>query len=143
MVPVLASPDDPRLPAHGVDLVLIVDTWHHIDDRLHYLAKLAAGLKPGGRVAVVDFKKGDFPVGPPDAHKLTPEAVTAEFGAAGWAPATHWDELPYQYVLVFTPPAVSPGASERRSTDPRATGVSDSAREAPSAPRGTSCPRSS
>jgi ubiquinone/menaquinone biosynthesis C-methylase UbiE len=111
LVPVLAPADDPQLPVRGVDLVLIVDTWHHIDDRLHYLAKLAAGLKAGGRVAVVDFKKGDFPVGPPDAHKLTADAVTAEFLAAGWKPATHWDELPYQYVLVFTPPAASGGAS--------------------------------
>ena len=110
LVPVLAPADDPQLPPRGVDLVLIVDTWHHIDDRLHYLAKLAAGLKAGGRVAVVDFKKGDFPVGPPDAHKLTADAITAEFLAAGWKPATHWDELPYQYVLVFTPPAASGGA---------------------------------
>ncbi len=142
-VPLLAPADDPKLPAKGVDLVLIVDTWHHIDDRLHYLAKLAAGLKDGGRVAVVDFKKGDFPVGPPDAHKLTADAVTAEFLAAGWTPAAHWDELPYQYVLVFTPPAASGGASARPSTDPRATDVSDSAREAPCGPRGTSGPKSS
>ena len=142
MVPVLAQTDDPRLPARGVDLVLIVDTWHHIDDRLHYLAKVAAGLKPGGRVAVVDFKKGDFPVGPPDAHKLTSDAVTAEFVAAGWTLASHWDELSYQYVLVFTPPAASPGASGRRSTDPRATDVSDSARAALCEPPDTSFPRS-
>jgi len=110
IVAVLALTDDPKLPERGVDLVLIVDTWHHIDDRLQYLPKLAAGLKPGGRVAVVDFKKGDFPVGPPDAHKLTAEAVAGEFGEAGWKQVKHWDELPYQYVLVFTPPAASGGA---------------------------------
>lgn len=111
IAPVLAPPDDPKLPSKGVDLVLIVDTWHHIDDRLHYLAKLAAGLKAGGVVAVVDFKKGDFPVGPPDAHKLTAEAVSSEFVSAGWKLAKRSDELAYQYVLVFTPPAASRGAS--------------------------------
>jgi ubiquinone/menaquinone biosynthesis C-methylase UbiE len=111
LAPVLATSDDPNLPAHGVDLVLIVDTWHHIDDRLQYLVTLASGLKPGGRVAVVDFKKGDFPVGPPDAHKLTAGQVASEFTAAGWKQAMHWDELPYQYVLVFTPPAASAGGS--------------------------------
>jgi ubiquinone/menaquinone biosynthesis C-methylase UbiE len=109
VVAVLAAPDDPKLPAHGVDLVLIVDTWHHLDDRLRYLGKLAAGIAPGGRVAVVDFKKGDFPVGPPDAHKLTPEAVVAEFVEAGWTAAGRWDDLPYQYVLSFTPPAAQRG----------------------------------
>jgi ubiquinone/menaquinone biosynthesis C-methylase UbiE len=112
MAAVLAPVDDPRLPARGVDLVLIVDTWHHIDDRLHYLPKLAVGLKTGGRVAVVDFKKGDFPVGPPDAHKLTADAIAAEFLAAGWRETMRWNELPYQYVLVFTPPAASGGASQ-------------------------------
>ena len=142
MVAVLAPVDDPSLPKGGVDLVLIVDTWHHIDDRLHYLAKLAAGLKKGGRVAVVDFKKGDFPVGPPDAHKLEAKAVAAEFAEAGWTQASHWDELPYQYVLAFTPPAVSGGASGSRSTDPPATGAAGSAPGAPSAPRDTSGPRS-
>lgn len=110
LVPLLAPRDDPKLAKHGVDCVLIVDTWHHIDDRLNYLPKLAAGLKPGGRVAVVDFKKGDFPVGPPDAHKLTADAVAAEFAGAGWKLAMQWDELPYQYLLIFTPPAASGGA---------------------------------
>ena len=110
LVPVLASPADPHLPEHGVDLVLIVDTWHHIDDRLQYLVTLADGLKPGGRVAVVDFKKGDFPVGPPDVHKMTAQRVASEFASVGWKQASHWDELPYQYVLVFTPPAASAGA---------------------------------
>jgi ubiquinone/menaquinone biosynthesis C-methylase UbiE len=143
LVPVLAPTDDPKLPAKGVDLVLIVDTWHHIDDRLHYLAKLAAGLKPGGRVAVLDFKKGDFPVGPEDTHKLTADAVAAEFVAAGWKLAKRWDELAYQYLLVFTPPAASGDGSGRRSTDPPATGVSGSATEAPSGPPDTCCPKNS
>jgi len=100
----LVPADDPKLPSHHVDLVLIVDTWHHIDDRLNYLTKLAEGLAPKGRVAVVDFKMGDFPVGPPDAHKLSADAVTAEFDQAGWTLAGRWDDLPYQYVLAFTPP---------------------------------------
>ena len=143
LAPVLVPADDPQLPRSGVDLVLIVDTWHHIDDRVHYLAKLASGLKSGGRVAVVDFKKGDFPVGPPDAHKLTADAVVAEFVAAGWRLATHWDQLAYQYVLVFTPPAASGGASGRRSTDRPATGVSGSASAAPCERRNTSGSRSS
>ena len=142
MVPRLTSPNDPGLPARGVDLVLIVDTWHHIDDRVNYLAKLAAGLKVGGRVSVVDFKKGDFPVGPPDAHKLAPEAVVDEFRSAGWKMVTRWEELPYQYVLVFTPPEASGGASAPRSTGLPAKDVLDSAREALSAPPGKSAPRS-
>lgn len=104
MAPAVVAPDDPELPPAGVDLVLIVDTWHHIDDRLHYVPKLAGGLKPGGRIAIVDFKKGDFPVGPPDAHKLPAEAVVAELEDAGFRLVRRDDKLlPYQYVLLFAP----------------------------------------
>ena len=103
---VLTTPDDPALPERGTDLVLVVDTWHHIDERVRYLAKVARGLKPGGRVAVVDFKKGALPVGPPDEHKLAPDQVADEFRRAGWTLVRRDEELlPYQYVLVFAPPA--------------------------------------
>ena len=101
----LIATDDPGLPSAGVDLVLVVDTWHHIDERVRYLAKIARGLKADGRVAVVDFKKGSLPVGPPDEHKLAPDQVVAEFQRAGWSLVRRDEELlPYQYVLVFAKP---------------------------------------
>jgi SAM-dependent methyltransferase len=66
-----------------VDLVIVVDTWHHIDERVRYLAKVARGLKADGRVAVVDFKKGSLPVGPPDEHKLAPEQIVESSSVPG------------------------------------------------------------
>jgi SAM-dependent methyltransferase len=105
VVPVLAEPDDPKLPAGGVDLVLIVDTWHHIDGRLSYLEGLSHALRPGGRVAIVDFREGELPVGPPPGHKLSRDAVHAELTKAGWSLDSESDDLPHQYVLVFRPPA--------------------------------------
>jgi predicted methyltransferase len=75
VVPVLASRDDPRLPPHALDLVLIVDTYHHLDRRLAYLQGLATRLKAGGRVAIVEWEKRDLPVGPPAEHKLAREQV--------------------------------------------------------------------
>jgi len=104
IVPVLGAADDPKLPPRGVDVVLIVDTWHHIDARERYLGKIAAGLKPGGTVTIVDFKKGDFPVGPPNAHKLPAQAVVEEFTDGGWTVVKRIEDLPYQYLLVFTLP---------------------------------------
>ncbi len=103
VTPVLASFDDPRLPHRGVDVVLIVDTFHHIDDRLDYLRRLTRVLKPGGRVVIVDWEKRDMPVGPPAEHKLAREQVIAEMTAAGYALREQPAILPYQYVLVFAP----------------------------------------
>ena len=99
LVPVLASAGSPNLP-EPVDLVLVVDTYHHIDDRLAYFAALRASLRPGGRLAIVDFK-ADSPNGPPPEHRISAERVAAELNAAGYSLlATHLF-LPRQYFLVF------------------------------------------
>ncbi len=102
LVALACYPDDPCAP-EPVDVVFLCDTYHHIDDRVAYFTRLKGSLRPGGRLAIVDFKRGDFPVGPKDDHKLAPEVVVAELEQAGWALAKRDEGLPYQYVLVFTP----------------------------------------
>jgi ubiquinone/menaquinone biosynthesis C-methylase UbiE len=101
MTPVQARADTPGLPAK-VDLVLMVDTYHHIEGREHYFRGLLGLLKPGGRVALIDFRM-DSPEGPPKAARLTPAQVTAEMGAAGYEPASEQGFLPRQYFLIFRP----------------------------------------
>jgi len=103
VVPILASPDNPRLPAGLVDVVLIVDTYHHIDDRITYLRNLRRALRPGGRIAVVDWQKRPLPVGPEMAHKLAREMVVQEVEEAGYRLVDEPTFLPYQYFLIFQP----------------------------------------
>src|SRR5512134_431011 len=55
LVAVASAPDDPRLP-EKVDLILLVDVYHHIEDRTRYFERLRASLRPGGRVAIIDFR---------------------------------------------------------------------------------------
>lgn len=104
VVPVLASIDNPRLPAGGVDLIFIADTYHHLDHRRRYLPQLRRPLRPGGRVAIIDWQPGELPEGPPPDHKLPPEQVIEEMRAAGFELADRLDVLPYQYVLIFRTP---------------------------------------
>ncbi|HVJ23151.1 MAG TPA: class I SAM-dependent methyltransferase [Burkholderiales bacterium] len=99
--PVSGTPRDPRLPAK-VDLVLLVDVYHHIDERERYFRALAASLKPGGRVAVIDFRL-DSPAGPPKSARVAPERVKAELASAGYALAEEHGFLPRQYFLIFSP----------------------------------------
>ena len=96
---VQGTPSDAKLPAK-VDLVLLVDVYHHIDAREAYFGKLAAALKPGGRVAIIDFNASSK-VGPPVRERMTAEQVQAEMGKAGYRLAAHHDFLPNQYFLVF------------------------------------------
>lgn len=94
-------PDDPQLGERAVDRVLVVDVWHHLGDRAAYAKKLAAALRDGGRVMVVDFKL-DATLGPPKQHRLPPEAIVADLQAAGLDAAVAPVELPEQYVVVGT-----------------------------------------
>ena len=98
---VLAAPDDPRLPERSVDIVFFCDVLHHIENRAAYYKKLAATLKPGGRIVVIDFYEKDLPVGPPPSMKLSDEKVIAELRDAGFALVKRLDILPYQYCLFF------------------------------------------
>jgi len=59
--PILASETDPKLP-EPVDLITIIDTLHHIGNQAEYLKGLKKYLRPGGRVAVIDFSR-DWPAG--------------------------------------------------------------------------------
>lgn len=103
VTPVLGSADDPRLPAGKVDLVLLIDTYHHIDDRIDYARRLRAALAPGGRVAIVDWQKRELPVGPRVEHKLEREQIVGEMTAAGYRLVAEPDLLPYQCFLIFAP----------------------------------------
>jgi SAM-dependent methyltransferase len=99
LTPVQARTDAANLP-EPVDLVLVVDTYHHIDDRTHYFAALQSSLRPGGRLVIIDFK-ADSPNGPPAPHRIPPERVTQELAAAGYTLADTIEFLPRQYVLIF------------------------------------------
>lgn len=96
---VQASAADPKLP-EAVDLVLVVDTYHHIGSREAYFRRLRALLRAGGRVAVIDFNDR-APMGPPRRARIAPERVKDEMRAAGYTLAQEHAVLPYQYFLVF------------------------------------------
>ncbi len=105
VVAVLGATDDPKIP-EKVDLIFVCDTYHHIADRPAYFGKLRAALRPGGRIAIVDFRMGDIPVGPPERMRIPPAQVIKEFDAAGYKVVKRDEKLlPYQYLLVFAPGA--------------------------------------
>ncbi|MFT4627095.1 MAG: putative methyltransferase [Myxococcota bacterium] len=102
--PRLGTADNPGLKPAEVDLVLLVDTYHHIGERVAYFTRLLQTVRPGGRLVVVDFKPGDLPVGPPEAHRIPDAKVVEELVAAGWADSGGLDLLPYQFVRVVSRP---------------------------------------
>ena len=96
---VLAAADTPNLP-EPVDVVLIVDTYHHIGDRQVYFRKLTKSLRPGAKVAIIDFRQ-DSKDGPPKEFRFPPEKVKTEMSAAGYRLVAEYDFLPRQQFLIF------------------------------------------
>ena len=100
LIAVQGKPEDAALP-EAVDLALMVDVYHHIEGRGRYFERLARALKPGGRVAILDFTL-ESALGPPPRARIAPEQVKRELAAAGYALADELDFLPNQYFLVFS-----------------------------------------
>lgn len=96
---VQGTAESPQLP-EKVDLVLFVDVFHHIADRVKYLAAMRNTLNPGGRIAVIDFRM-DSPIGPPAAGRIAPGQVIDDFKKAGYSVTQEHDFLPNQYFLIF------------------------------------------
>jgi hypothetical protein len=77
-----------------------VDTFHHIPNRVAYFTALKKSLKPSGRLAIVDFRKG-VPGGPPDEFRFTPDQISTELKQAGYTLADQHDFLPRQIFLTY------------------------------------------
>jgi len=105
VLPVLVAPEDPFFPRRRLDRVLIVDTYHHIDDRLSYFAHMRGALTEKGSIIVIDFLKKPLPVGPAMEHKIDRDFVVREMKQIGFNLAREETFLPYQYFLVFEPAA--------------------------------------
>ena len=99
VTPVLAGANSPNLP-EPVDVVLVVDTYHHIGSRETYFRDLRKSLKPGGRVAIIDFKP-DSPEGPPKEFRFPIERFRSEMEKAGFTLAAQQTFLPRQVFLIF------------------------------------------
>ncbi|MCW5964168.1 MAG: class I SAM-dependent methyltransferase [Bryobacterales bacterium] len=97
---VLGGMESAKLP-EPVDVVLVVNTYHHIADRLSYFRDLRKNLRKGGKLAIVDWKKG-APMGPADEYRFTPDEIRRELAGAGFRAVGQHDYLPNQNFLMFT-----------------------------------------
>jgi len=101
--PMLASDGEAALPPEPCDVILVVNAFHHFRDGAGTLRRLASMLKPGGRIANVDFHEGELPVGPPPEHKISRAGFLSTAAEAGLAVAEERTFLPHQYFFLLRP----------------------------------------
>ena len=95
-----------NLPANAVDVAMILDAYHHFDFPGEMLASIAKGLKPGGRLAIVDFYRSAeaMPNGNAMQHiRLDFPDVVKEVEANGFQFVEKKEQIPKsQYMALFT-----------------------------------------
>lgn len=98
---VLGTADNPSLPAHSLDLVLMVDVYHELQSPQTFMRRLRDTLKPDGRLVLLEFRKEDPKVPIRQEHKMTVEEARRELTADGYTFDKAIEVLPWQHILVF------------------------------------------
>ena len=97
---ILASPEDPRLPQNGVDLIFTCNTYHHLSNRSLYMRSLARYLRPGGRLAIIDYTPSGWAW--LFGHATAKDTVREELAAAGYRLVQDFPILENQHFQVFS-----------------------------------------
>ena len=103
---ILAQLDDPGLPDRQIDMVLIVNTYHHIEGRADYFARLRDDLSATGRVAIVEPNAdltGILSLLLDDGHMSSAPVIVREMLDAGYEHVESHDFLPTQVFEIFEP----------------------------------------
>lgn len=95
-----------KLPANSLDLAFILDVYHHFNYPEKTLATIHKAVKPGGRLAMIDFYRGGKDANRSDEWyknhiRLDRDGFRAEIESAGFEFERTFDHLPHQYVLIF------------------------------------------
>lgn len=100
----LVPANDPKLAPDEVDVVLIVNTYMYLRNRVAYMKKIREGIAEGGQLIIVDFKKKRTSIGPPPSHERIPVfQVEEELYEAGFSDVVVNDTaLDYQYLVIAT-----------------------------------------
>lgn len=86
------------------DVILSVDVYHHIENRVEYFRRLKPALRGASPLLmIIDFKDGDLPMGPPAQIKVPTATIVSELTQAGYHVTTDASTLPYQTIFFATP----------------------------------------
>jgi len=98
---ILGTATNPNLPESTVDLALMVDAYHEFEYPREMMAGIINGLKVGGRVVLVEYRKENPLIMIKPLHKMTEKQVKQEMQAVGLVWRETKEILPQQHILIF------------------------------------------
>jgi ubiquinone/menaquinone biosynthesis C-methylase UbiE len=98
---VLGAMDDPKLAPQSIDLALMVDVYHELQQPQIFLQRLKETFKPGGRLVLLEFRKEDPKIPILEVHKMSVAEVKQELEAEGFVLDKVIDVLPWQHIIVL------------------------------------------
>jgi len=98
---VLGGMDDPKLPPASIDLAIMVDVYHELQQPQIFLQRLKETFKPNGRLVLLEFRKEDPKVPILEVHKMSVAEVKQEMEAEGFVLDKVIDVLPWQHIIVL------------------------------------------
>ena len=96
---ILSQPDDPLLPEHSIDAVLLLKTYHEIAHPIALMGKVRGTLRSGAKVGIIDRN------GNGEDHGISRDVVIREMGQAGYKLLAQYDFVKgdgVDYFLVFS-----------------------------------------
>ncbi len=100
--PVLGTTTDPKVPPASCDTMIMVDVYHEFDFPYEMIRSMIAGLKKGGRIVFVEYRKEDPKVPIKEVHKMSEAQVKKEMSVhPELAYAETLPTLPRQHIIVF------------------------------------------
>lgn len=100
---ILATESSANLPRGAIDLVLMVDVYHELPEPAATLAQIKTALRPGGRLALVEYRAEDPKVAIKEEHKMTLVQIRVELEASGFTIRLVDESLPTQRVVIAAP----------------------------------------
>jgi SAM-dependent methyltransferase len=100
--PVLGTTTDPKLPPASCDTMIMVDVYHEFDQPYEMIRSMIAGLKPGGRIVFVEYRKEDPKVPIKEVHRMSEAQVRKEMAVhPELEHAETIETLPIQHIIIF------------------------------------------
>ena len=99
--PVLGALQNVNLPDASIDLAIMVDVYHELEFPFEVIESLVRALKPGGRIAYVEYRLEDQRVPIKTLHKMSEAQVRKEAAAHALVWERTASTLPWQHVVIF------------------------------------------